>query len=91
MKNYSEVRKKKSCFLADFVLANIKSQTGATNVKVIISWDCSEKGIWAWFYLDKEWNGVKSSDDNSVVDIPGQDVQSSCAPFNYFLHTHTLL
>lgn len=25
------------------------------------------------------------------MDIPGQDVQSSCATFHYFLHTHTLL
>ena len=26
-------------------------------------------------YLDKEWNGVESSDDDSVVHIPGQDVE----------------
>lgn len=44
-----------------------------------------------YIYLDKEWNGVESSDDNSVVDIPGQDVQRSCAAFHYFLHTYTLL
>lgn len=44
-----------------------------------------------WLYLDKEWNGVEPSDHNPVVDIPGQDVQSSCATFNYFLHTHSLL
>lgn len=44
-----------------------------------------------WFYLDEEWNGVKPSDDDSVVDISCQDVQSSCATFHYFLHTHTLL
>lgn len=43
------------------------------------------------FYLDKEWNGVKPSDYNSVVDIPGQDVQSSCAAFHNFLHTDPLL
>lgn len=42
-------------------------------------------------HLDKKWNGIKPSDDNSVVDIPGQDVQSSCAALHYLLHTHTLL
>lgn len=42
-------------------------------------------------YLDKEWNGVEPSDDNSVVNIPGQDMQSSRAAFYYFLHTYTLL
>lgn len=42
-------------------------------------------------YLNKKRNGVEPSDDNSVVDIPGQDVQSSCAALHYFLHAHTLL
>ena len=28
-------------------------------------------------YLDKEWNGVESPDDDSVVDVSGQDVQGS--------------
>lgn len=50
--------------------------------------------IWLYsnkFYLDKEWNGVEPSDNDSVVDVPGQDVQSSCAAFHDFLHTHSLL
>lgn len=45
----------------------------------------------SYFYLDKEWNGVEPSDNNSVVNVPGQDVQSSCAAFHYFLHAHALL
>lgn len=58
-------------------------------------WDCKSWSLYFTvmlrFYLDKEWNGVKPSDDDSIVDISCQDVQSSCATFHYFLHTHTLL
>lgn len=41
--------------------------------------------------LYKEWNGVESSDDYSVVDISGQDVKCSCTPFHNLLHTYSLL
>ena len=42
-------------------------------------------------YLDKEWNGVESSDDDSVVHIPGQDVERPCASLHNLLHAHALL
>lgn len=44
-----------------------------------------------WSHLDKEWNGVESPDDDSVVDVAGQDVQSSCAAFHDLLHADALL
>lgn len=66
-----------------------------TNLRLIFK---NKTKHWAWnwklgFYphLDKKWNGVEPSDDDSVVHISGQDVQSSCATFHYFLHAHTLL
>jgi len=42
-------------------------------------------------YLDEEWNGVQSSDDYSVVDVPRQDVEGSRAALHDLLHTHALL
>ena len=43
------------------------------------------------FYLDKEWNGVQSPDDDSVVHVPGQDVERPRASFHNLLHAHALL
>lgn len=74
---------------------NTYFEVSQTNLRLIFK---NKTKHWAWnwklgFYphLDKKWNGVEPSDDDSVVHISGQDVQSSCATFHYFLHAHTLL
>ncbi len=64
----------------------------------VLAWwqhdDTKTEQNWAdgcFFYLYKEWNGVESSDDYSVVDVSGQDVKCSCAALHNLLHTNSLL
>lgn len=42
-------------------------------------------------YLNKQRDGVESSDNNSVVHISGQDVERASAALYDLLHSNTLL
>lgn len=42
-------------------------------------------------YLNKQRNGIESTDNNSVVHVSGQDVQCTSAALYNLLHPNSLL
>ena len=41
-------------------------------------------------YLNKDWKDGESSDDCSIVRLPGKDVESSDGSFDDFFHSDTV-